>query len=392
MATVRKRQWTNKSGTHEAWVLAYTDKKGQRHKEQFAKKRDADTKRVEVEGQIRKGTFRADAANTSVADAAAEYVKHIEGRHRRDEKITALYLKTTKAHIANYIAPSDDQNVDFEGGIGSVKLAELSARAVGKFRDSLRDAGVSVPTTRAILGTLSRVLSYAVSEDLVAVNAAAGIKVIGKRDEGTEKVVPPSKAALAAVLKAADADSRVKLMFAAASGLRASELHALPWRNLDLANGEVTVDRRVDAFGNLDVTKSKAGKRAVPLGTPVVAALKEWRLRSKFSKDDDLVFPNTLGGFTPHTRMMKRKFRPLLADVAAKEKEEGRKFVPFGWHGLRHFAISTWIEAGLQPKTVQTFAGHSTLAVTMDRYGHMFPSDDHKSVMDGIAAAVFGGA
>jgi integrase len=51
---------------------------------------------------------------------------------------------------------------------------------------------------------------------------------------------------------------------------------------------------------------------------------------------------------------------------------------PFNWHVLRHFAVSCWIEAGLSPKTVQTFAGHGSLQVTMDRYGHLFKSDDHK--------------
>jgi len=57
---------------------------------------------------------------------------------------------------------------------------------------------------------------------------------------------------------------------------------------------------------------------------------------------------------------------------------------------LRHYAVSTWIEAGLAPKTIQTFAGHSSLQVTMDRYGHLFPSDDHKAAMDAIAGELMG--
>ena len=36
------------------------------------------------------------------------------------------------------------------------------------------------------------------------------------------------------------------------------------------------------------------------------------------------------------------------------------------------------------PKTVQTFAGHSSLAVTMGRYGHLFRSDNHKAAIDKI--------
>jgi integrase len=38
---------------------------------------------------------------------------------------------------------------------------------------------------------------------------------------------------------------------------------------------------------------------------------------------------------------------------------------------------------------VQTFAGHASLQVTMDRYGQLFPSEDHKKAMDEIAKGLF---
>jgi len=38
---------------------------------------------------------------------------------------------------------------------------------------------------------------------------------------------------------------------------------------------------------------------------------------------------------------------------------------------------------------VQTFAGHASLQITMDRYGHLFPSDNHRSAMDEIAKGLF---
>ena len=58
--------------------------------------------------------------------------------------------------------------------------------------------------------------------------------------------------------------------------------------------------------------------------------------------------------------------------------------------GLQHFSISTWIEAGLAPRSVQTFAGYSSLAVTVNRYGHLFPSDDHKEARGAIAEELMG--
>lgn len=93
--------------------------------------------------------------------------------------------------------------------------------------------------------------------------------------------------------------------------------------------------------------------------------------------------------------MVKRRFRPLCEAVGlgeyvkVEDDSDSKPVIRFNasinWHGLRHFAVSTWIEAGLQPKTVQTFAGHSSLHVTMDRYGHLFRSDHHREAMDAIA-------
>jgi integrase len=113
----------------------------------------------------------------------------------------------------------------------------------------------------------------------------------------------------------------------------------------------------------------------------LLRSLKEWRLQSKFSGDGDLIFSNRKGGYMGHDNLVKRRYKPTL---------EAAGVSGINWHSLRHYAVSTWIEAGLAPKTVQTFAGHSSLAVTMDRYGHLFPSDDHKAAMDAIAGELMG--
>ncbi len=44
-------------------------------------------------------------------------------------------------------------------------------------------------------------------------------------------------------------------------------------------------------------------------------------------------------------------------------------------HDLRHSAASMMIAENAHPKAVQVALGHSSIAVTMDRYGHLFPSD-----------------
>lgn len=384
MATITKRRWVNKSGEHEAWLLAFTDAAGVRHREQFAKKREADARRVEVEGQVSSGAYRAAARTKTVHDACESYLEYLELSMGRGE-CTEHYFRTVKGQLLNYVSPQAGRDVTFENGIGQVVLSQLTTRSVVKLRDDLRGAGVGVVTARRILGSLNRAIKFARSQDWIATNPVEGVTVSGKRGEGARKVVPPSKAALAALIKAADIDLAVRIKFAAASGLRASEQWALPWSHVDLGKGEVFVDRRLDAYGNIDVTKSEAGTRMVPLGKVIIAALKELKSRSEKSDGDDLVFPSAKGAFVYHRNYMKRYWRPLVQKV--KEADESLR--ADGWHSLRHFAISTWIEAGLQPKTIQTFAGHSSLAVTMDRYGHLFPADDHRDAMDRISGALF---
>jgi integrase len=45
-------------------------------------------------------------------------------------------------------------------------------------------------------------------------------------------------------------------------------------------------------------------------------------------------------------------------------------------HALRHFYASNMIAQGTEPTRLQELLGHSTLAMTMDTYGHLFPAGD----------------
>jgi integrase len=49
---------------------------------------------------------------------------------------------------------------------------------------------------------------------------------------------------------------------------------------------------------------------------------------------------------------------------------------PLGFHEARHTAASMFIAAGLNAKTVSTYLGHANIAVTFDRYGHLFPGSE----------------
>jgi integrase len=387
MASVRKRTWTASTGeTKTAWVVDYADNHGSRQRKHFPNKKAADQFRIGIEGQMQAGTYRAAADKVTVKQACESFLEYCEGRNQRDERMTRKMLAVYRGHINNHILHP-------EHGVGGRKLSQFTAKSVGDFRDRLRNEGVSVPTSRKILATLHSVLQHAISEDWVAINAAHGTKVIGTRGEGSKKIVPPSKDDVRLLIDGADEALRLMLVFAASTGARAGEQWAARWRDVNFDKHELQISRRVDAYGDEGAPKSSAGVRDVPLSGQLVAMLKAWKIKSKFSKSDDLIFPNREGRHFGHDNLIKRRFLPLFGALEAKHEEVPDRYpqapARFNWHGLRHFAVSCWIEAGLAPKTVQTFAGHSSLQVTMDRYGHLFPSDDHRKAMDQIAKGLF---
>lgn len=401
MARIRKRQWRNGDGeTSIRWAVDFFDAQGKRQRQQFESRRQADEFRVETEGQLRVGTHRPDASKISVKELAELFLTHCKVRMERRERMTRRNYQVYEGYVRNYICPDAEWHARkhaspshhfqfFDKGLGNRKLSQLTAGVVTQFRDDLRAAGISVPTTRKILAMLQVMLAYGIALDMIAFNAAKDVEVIGRRDEEVKRITPPSKEVMRLLIQLADENFRVKLIFAAATGVRAGEFHALRWRHIDFERREVRIEVRVDPYRNEDVPKTVAGIRTIPLGDAVLSELRAWRERTNFKDKDDLVFPNRRGGYYSHRALITWKFAPLFAKLAKLWSEQRRNepIETFNWHALRHFAISCWIEAGLPAKAVQTFAGHSSMQVTMDRYGHLFRSDDHGRIMDAISGA-----
>ena len=191
--------------------------------------------------------------------------------------------------------------------------------------------------------------------------AAKGVRVIGKRGEGSEKVVPPSKRALADILKKADVDLKRRIKFAAATRIRTVGA-ALAAHGLGQAHRQSRDPRR--RIGGTRHSKTESGQRTIPLGKAMVADLRKLKRGTNRSADNDFVFPDTEGGFTRHTNFLRRRWNPLIEATR----------VDIGWPSLRHFAVSTSIKGSLYLRTMPTLAGHATYAITMNRYGHLFPA------------------
>jgi integrase len=358
MATIRKRSWTSGGSSKSAWVVDYVDQVGTRRLRTFARKKDADDSLVKIRHEVSQGTHTAESASVTVAEAAALWLDHGAAIG-----LEAGTLRTNRLTVRYHVLPL----------LGRERLARLSAPRVQRFVDDLLASAFgrsrSRDMARRALQALKAVLGEAHRRGLAAQNVAAPIRLrLSRRHQG--RVVIPSKERVRALLDAAGPRWRPLLATAAFTGLRISELRGLRWADVDLKAGVLTVSQRADRFRAIGSPKSVAARRDVPLMPVVANALREWRLVCPRGALD-LVFPTAAGRVQAHGNVVKDGF-VRAQRLAGLLGPDGKPLYHF--HLLRHFACSLFIEAGFAPKRVQAIMGHSSITMTFDRYGHLFPA------------------
>ena len=80
------------------------------------------------------------------------------------------------------------------------------------------------------------------------------------------------------------------------------------------------------------------------------------------------MFTSPEGSTLNHKNFYRRHFKPAV--TAAGLPAETR------FHDLRHTCAALCIALGAHPKAIQERLGHSSITVTLDRYGHLFPKLD----------------
>lgn len=375
MASIRKRTWKSGDEQKTAWIADYSDQAGKRHIKTFSTKKAADSWLVAARGEVQRGTHTADSGSITVAEAGAIWLERgeLEGLERAT-------LTEWRRYVRMHINPL----------IGAVRLARLTTPMVENFRDALlRKASRAM--ARKILAGLKGTLAEAQRRGLVAYNAASPVRVDERRREIARLAVGvdiPAKADVRVILGHAEGRMRPLLVTAIFTGMRSSELRGLVWDAVDFDRGVIHVRQRADRWGTIGAPKSAAGRREIPMSPMVVNTLREWRLVCPRGSLD-LVFPNGAGRVETHSNHMNRGWYPLQR-AAGLTDEHGRPRYDF--HALRHFCASWLIEQGFAPKRIQTWLGHSSVTMTFDVYGHLFPSleDDHAKLAAGELAIVNG--
>jgi integrase len=163
------------------------------------------------------------------------------------------------------------------------------------------------------------------------------------------------------------------VIFAAATGLRPSELFGLDRRDVDRQLGVVYV-RRAYANGRLKQTKTRLSTRAVPLQAKALDALD--RLPAS---DNPILFQNIRGGRIDFRIFGRKHWRPAQSKAGIDPVR--------GLYDLRHTYATFALRAGVPVFAVSRFMGTS-IAMIDRHYGHLAnDSRDHAvALLDALAS------
>jgi integrase len=249
--------------------------------------------------------------------------------------------------------------------LGAVRLGELQRRDVQALVERIARSGKSPSTVRNALLPLRAICRRAVSRGEIHDNPTRGLElpaVRGRRD----RIAQPHEAA--ALLGALDPSDRPLWATALYAGLRRGELQALRWADLNLDARVIDVRRSWDRVAGEIEPKSAAGTRTVPLPTVLKAFL-------------DAAPPGAKNAFV-FGRTPAEPFDPWAVGERARRAWNASGLTPITLHECRHTYASLMIAAGVNAKALQTFMGHASITITMDRYGKLFPgSEDEAAVL-----------
>jgi integrase len=393
--SVRKRTWTTaKDVEKEAWVVDYFDADGNRRLETYKTKAAARAAETQIRGEVVQGVHTPTSTSLTVGQAGERWIENGEAAG-----LQRTTLNGYRAHLEQHIKPF----------LGSLKLAKLTPATIREFANAMRLGKRGKPRTpdmvRRVLVSLGSLLAFAHEHGLVAQNVSRGLRKGGRRPRQKLQVGVdiPSTHEIRALIGALKGRYRPLLLTAIFTGLRASELRGLRWKDVDLKKAELHVRQRADAFNAIDKPKSHAGERRVPLTPLVVNTLRTWQKDCPESRLD-LTFPTRSGEPDHHANIITRGLIPAMIaanltvpvlDDAGKPVRDAKgkpkmtaKYT--GLHCLRHFYASWCLnrkdDGGLElpMKLVQERLGHATLAMTSDTYGHVFrPVDDRTELAEG---------
>jgi integrase len=330
------------------FVARWTDPYGRRSSRTFKTKADARAHLHRIYGDIARGDYTNPRQGRITLAAWAD--DWLEGARNLTRGGRDTYRRDLDRHILPIL--------------GRIPLGRLAVGDVDRYLTA-KSVDLAPSTVHRHYRTLHRLLAVAVERGLIARNPCEHVHP--PRIPRTEMTVLDADQ-VDALAAAITPRYRAWVYVMAYGGLRWAESVGLRRRHVDLPQLAVVEQLVHRGRGEWDRCEPKAGsRRTVTLPEFVATELKVHVETLNLQDDDSLVFCTRNG-----TPLQAPSFRTNIFRRALDKAG----LPPIRVHDLRHTSVSLAIAAGANPKLSQARAGHSSIGIHLDRYGHLFPGAD----------------
>lgn len=282
--------------------------------------------------------------------------------------------------------------------IGSRKIGSITVDDIADLLRGLDAKGLKPSTIRAYQISLARVFEYATRKKLIPVNPYSQLTADDRphhpdtEEEDEESKHDWNDGEMQALVDAAEylarqpcsrCDYSPPIRTTLQTGLRIAELLGL--KRLDFSyekvgdkyKGEFQVRRQWLRVGKyVNYLKTKSSRRTIPLPDDLVRYLIAYKLKSRYSADEDPIFAGRDGRPLGHRNLTGRG----LERAAAHAGIEGISF-----HDLRHCFASRMIHLGMDAVRLAARLGHKDATITLRVYAHLYDAmksdDEDREIM-----------
>ncbi len=287
------------------------------------------------------------------------------------------YNQIYKKHISPYL--------------GNKYLKDIKQIDIKKRLKELDNKGYGFETKNKVRIILLDILNKAIVNEYLCKNPVKGISV--KRDEEKDiKVLSVEEQSIFFdCCKGTFYDNLY--VVAVTTGMRIGELAGLKWSDIDWNKKVINVKRTlvyqkydddIQKEFHIEQPKTKTSKRSIPINKQCEMALKRQYVqkmvitskapKSKTPRDEFKEFLFTTKFNTPLNSQTVCDSIKKIVDEINLTRDTLDEMETFSPHCFRHTFATRCFEAGIQPKTVQSYLGHATLQMTMDLYTKVMPS------------------
>lgn len=338
------------------WEARWRDHDGRQRSKLFDRKRDAQRHLALVTADLARGDYVDPArGKVTVAEVADEWLAGCG------------HLRPSTRAGYGYIL-----NASILPALGRRRVASLRQSDIRAFVSAMQEDGKAPGTVRNTYRVLKLVMQVAVEDERIKRNPCQGVKL--PRSEHREQHYL-SAAQVSAVAEEMPERYRTLIYLAGYGGMRWSELAALRWKRVDLMRRTIQVSesvKRVKGEMHYGPPKTAAGRRTIRIPRFLAEMLAHEQAAAGEYDPDGFVFTSPRGGGPMSPETVTRRHYKRAAEHAVPDRP-GLRF-----HDLRHTCASLLIAQGAHPKAIQRHLGHSTITITLDRYGHMFPEESDR--------------